>query len=262
MRTNARRPNSRLVGSRNRLHGPRSVVSSQGGGVAAFDLTSLVSAWHFEEATGVQRNDSYGSNHLTDASADVTQETGKVGTYCAGSLGTGGYLEKTDTASLSMGDIDFSIVSWVKLASVAANIYVWGKGDTSTNLPEYALRYDTGTSRIRFSGSNGALATWDLAADTLGLPVINTWYFVVCWHDASANTVNIQVNNGTVDSAVYSDGSYDSTTSLIVCGAYGSLGNPSYNGYIDEMSIWKRVLTAAERTSLYNGGTGRAYPFN
>ena len=34
------------------------------------------------------------------------------------------------------------------------------------------------------------------------------------------------------------------------------------NGRLDSVSIWKRVLTASERTQLYNAGNGLDYPFN
>jgi hypothetical protein len=33
------------------------------------------------------------------------------------------------------------------------------------------------------------------------------------------------------------------------------------DGRLDSVSIWKRMLTAAERTQLYNSGNGLDYPF-
>ena len=33
------------------------------------------------------------------------------------------------------------------------------------------------------------------------------------------------------------------------------------DGLIDEVGLWRRVLTPAERTTLYNCGAGLTYPF-
>jgi hypothetical protein len=34
-----------------------------------------------------------------------------------------------------------------------------------------------------------------------------------------------------------------------------------FDGLIDEVGIWSRVLTAAEIAILYNGGSGITFPF-
>ena len=33
-----------------------------------------------------------------------------------------------------------------------------------------------------------------------------------------------------------------------------------WDGLIDEVGFWKRILTAQEKTNLYNAGAGLAYP--
>ena len=35
-----------------------------------------------------------------------------------------------------------------------------------------------------------------------------------------------------------------------------------YNGLIDEVGFWHKVLSQSEVTSLYNSGAGLAYPFS
>jgi YD repeat-containing protein len=76
------------------------------------------------------------------------------------------------------------------------------------------------------------------------------------WHDAGADTINIQVNNGSVDSTAWTLGVYDGNAPFNI----GRIGgdSPSYHdGAIDEVVLYKRVLTLDERTWLYNGGGGR-----
>jgi hypothetical protein len=52
---------------------------------------------------------------------------------------------------------------------------------------------------------------------------------------------------------------FDSTTAFQI-GARGNGGLP-FDGLIDEMGFWKRVLNSDEHAALYNNGSGFAYPF-
>lgn len=110
------------------------------------------------------------------------------------------------------------------------------------------------------------IVIWDSRRYTVqlkwnGTPTTGTWYFIVGWHDPNANTLNIQVNNGTPTTRSHSYGIYDgslSSTRQIKIGAL--VGYYQYmDGLMDEVSVWKRVLTADERTWLYNNGNGRTY---
>jgi hypothetical protein len=82
----------------------------------------------------------------------------------------------------------------------------------------------------------------------------------VAWHDSVGNTINIQVNNGTADSAAHNLGVFYGTAPFAI-GARDAAAADYWDGLIDEVGFWKRVLTADERTTLYNGGNGLAYPF-
>jgi hypothetical protein len=79
---------------------------------------------------------------------------------------------------------------------------------------------------------------------------------VIAWYDNDANTLNIQIDNGTVHtaSAPAGGGAPDGTHNFNL----GSSGSGSYMpGRIDATGIWKRVLTSDERAYLWNNGTGR-----
>ncbi len=86
---------------------------------------------------------------------------------------------------------------------------------------------------------------------------VGRWYTVTAWHNAAANTLNIQLDNGTVQSVSYSGGALDTAQPMSV----GAFANGVYvlDGRIDELALYKRVLTATERTWLYNAGRGRTY---
>lgn len=220
--------------------------------------TNLVAYYSLEETSGT-RNDSKGTNHLTDHN-NVGSAAGKVGTAADLEFSSSQYLNVSDSTDLSMGDIDFSLTAWVNLESVGASRVIVSKSDSGgAGNVEYMLMYNLGGDKFQFYVSSGSgLANFtNVPATTLGSPSLATWYFIVVRHDAAADTISIQVNNGTIDSTAYTFGSYDSGVSFAI-GAWGD-GPESFDGLIDEVGVWKKVLTTDESTWLYNSGNGRSY---
>lgn len=201
-------------------------------------------------------NDSYGVRALTN-NGTVTFGAGKVGNAATFVAASSQYLSLADEAGLSMGDFDFSIAGWVNFTTISRQL-ILGKGDAGGATDEYYVILES-DGKLYFHVGNGS-AFGDVTGNTLGVLSSGTWYFFVAWHDSVANTVNISSNDGAVDSASYSGGSYDSALPFAL-GRDGSYGGLYLNGQLDEVGIWKRVLTAAERTRLYNGGNGITYPF-
>jgi len=182
------------------------------------------------------------------------------GVYTGGSREfTAANLERfsiADNASLSTGDIDFSVSVWVYANTLPSNADIVGKGQYTGSAREWKLVYTS--SRFTFSASSNGQANTEVSADVLGLPVVNTWYFIFAWHDSVANTINIQVDNGTADSNDFSGGPSDRTGDFFI-----GLEDPVYAQYFDgrisKAGFWKRTLTAAEKTSLYNSGNGKLH---
>lgn len=216
----------------------------------------IIAYWKLDEASGT-RSDSKGSNHLTDTNT-VTAAAGVISNAAEFVAPTKEYLQIADNAALSVGDQDFTFCAWVKLTTKTDYRTILGKSKYSAAAPyEYWMDYDFGVNRFRFFASDGTNYGFAIA-NNLGIPSTGTWYFVVGWHDAAANTVNISVNDGTVNSVSYTFGSHDGQSAFRI-GGTGAVSN--MDGLIDEVGFWKRVLTASERTQLYNAGAGRTYPF-
>lgn len=165
------------------------------------------------------------------------------------------YWSIADNAALSMGDIDFTVCAWVYLDTKVSARPVCGKGDYSlAKNAEYQLEYSSGVDRLRFTVGNGT-TSGSVDANNLGSPSTATWYCVIAWHDATANTINISVNDGTTNSASYSGGSQN-TAGHFVIGTFATYLTNYFNGRIDNVAIAKSVLTAAQRTAFYNAGVG------
>ena len=118
--------------------------------------------------------------------------------------------------------------------------------------------------RFRFQindlGSAGAGGTETVVnADNLGSPSTATWYFLVATYNAGTNTISLSVNDGTADTASHSGGAYNGAAQFRI----GAIQYPTiesyFDGLIDQVAIWKRVITGSEITQLYNSGNGLAY---
>ncbi|HEU4594597.1 MAG TPA: LamG-like jellyroll fold domain-containing protein [Pyrinomonadaceae bacterium] len=225
-----------------------SLVSTLNSGIVAF--------WKLDEASGT-RYDAVRTNHLTDNNT-VTQATGKVGNAASFASASSEYLSCADNADLSTGDVDFMGAGWFQLMTKTASMDLVAKWGASGNF-EYILTYDQATDRFIFFVSNNGTTTASVIANTFGSPSIGTWYFVVFYHDATGNLIGISVNNGAFNTTAHTTGVFNSTAPFQI-GARAV--SPSYfNGRADAVGFWKRLLSAAEITELYNAGAGREYPF-
>jgi hypothetical protein len=218
-------------------------------------IDNLISYWSLEEASGT-RNDAHSTNHLTDNNT-VTSGTGKVGTAASFAAASLESLTRATNASLDTGNIDFTFATWVNAASLTGFPAILCKDGIGANR-EYILLYDGTLSRFKFQvSSDGASFDGTVVADTFGAASTSTWYFVAAWHDSVNNQLGIAVNGGTADATAHSTGVMVGPEQFSI----GSQNNASlfWNGLIDEVGFWKRVLTSDERTWLYNGGAGRSY---
>lgn len=221
-----------------------------GSAVASSLLTDLIAFWKLEEASGT-RYDSVGNNDLSDNNT-VTQAAGKVG-YAAQFTGVNiEWLSITDNTDLSTGDIDFTFALWVYFITGGTK-GVLGK-DNGTDR-EYGIWLSNNVVEFYVFDSGGNYVPQ--LASTFGALSTDTWYFIATWHDSVTNTINIQINNGTVDTRSHTLGVRDQAADFRI----GRQADTYMDGYIDAVGFWKRVLTADERTALFNSGSGVEYPF-
>ena len=228
-------------------------------------LTGLAACWTLNEYSdgsgAVQRNDSVGTNHLADDPLRIISSPSGIVGRCI-DIVPDRLLTCVDSPTLRTGDIDFTVAGWVRFDVIpASNMAFISKYNSGGATREWRIEYIPASTCFGFRVSRDGTASSVVNASTFGLPVINTWYFIVGWHDAVHDTLNIQINNGVVNSLAYTNGVMAGGAAKFVLGGQDGNGS-SIDGRIDEVGFWKRVLTAAERTALYNGGTGKTYPFD
>jgi len=220
-------------------------------------LRDLVSHWSFEE-TGGYRADNYGIGQLSEYNS-VGSTPGLIGNAANVVAANDELLEATLTdTNTSPGDADFTVAAAVELSSKTADSRIV-TCDTDSTKRSWRLEYDVGTDRFRFLvfAANSSVAGI-VRADSLGSPSVGTTYFIVAWHDVSSNEISIQVNDGSVDTVATTAAVGQASTRFFVGGYQVPEGPRANLGdlWVDEAAFWRRLLSAAERTSLYASGNG------
>ena len=254
------------IRNRTLVYGAPMKVRHAGMGVAAGNglLNNLIAYWPGNEANGNALDAHTNALHLTDTNT-VTSNPGLVYALARQYTAVNGerHVRPGDDALLSTGDIDFTLAGWLRFDTLAGTLA--SKYDAAAN-SEYGIYYGAFVAnRFTFTVRDAAnTVSTSRAATTFGLPVVTTWYLIIGWHDSVANTLNIQVNNGAVDSQAYALGVCDSAATFRI-GCFAAAGSALMNGRIGPTMFWKSaaggggVLTAAQRTALYNAGAGLTY---
>lgn len=146
---------------------------------------------------------------------------------------------------------------------IAQNNTIIQKG--SVNSSPTALEYrlvmkdNGGGMCFNFSASPDGISVTTISSNAFQ-PIINTtaWYHLVAWY-SSASHIGLSVNLITTTASF--TGIYSGTGAfyLATTETANASQNTAFDGRIDEVGIWKKVLSSAERTDLYNGGSGNSY---
>jgi hypothetical protein len=172
------------------------------------------------------------------------------------------WLSAANVAAIQAGNIDISVAGWAYLNSKSSLQGLFTKWRNSTNNREYAIYYNNTSDRFQATLSTDGIGGGGspVSANTLGSPAINTWYFIVFWHDATADTMNIEVNRGTADSIAHVGGIFVGTSDLNL-GAFNNGADSFADAREQSWGYWKNdVLSVSEKDELYNLGDGVYYP--
>lgn len=219
-------------------------------------IDNLISYWKMDEASG-DALDAHSTNDLTDTNT-VAAGTGIINGARDFEANNNEYFTHVDNAALSTGDIDFTVQAWVKLETEPGVMEIVSKWGALITSAEYTMYYNG--DRFNFTIGNG-VTSGAVTADNFGAVATGVWYLLHAWHDAGNNLVGISVNAGTANTLSWALGVLDSTEPFRIGAGSGTPIN-FFDGLIDEVGFWKRVLSSDERTSLYNAGAGLAYPFS
>lgn len=210
--------------------------------------TNLVSWWSLDQESDgtapVTRLDSHGSNDLTD-NGTTASAAGKVGNAGSFIIANTEYFSAGTSPDLKPATgSSWSLSAW---ANPGASI-----------TKALAGSYDGSGWAIDTSGGIRFFVIDSVGAKSATAPALanGVWSHVYAYYDDSVKEIGLSVNNAVATTT---------SVGVLVPSAIGtflgdrSAGNIPWNGLIDEAAIFQGLLTAEERTFLYNGGAGRSY---
>ena len=160
------------------------------------------------------------------------------------------YLSRADSNPMSFNGTSMGGAARVYLASKSGNMVVVAKGNHASSSQEFAVWYDSSADRFKFTVSNGS-TVYTATANTFGAPSINTWYNLLWTFNNSTKQLRLKVNNGTADTAT-ATGSIQNTSSELRVGASGTgAAGTFWNGRLDKIRLWKKLLSSDEETEIY-----------
>ncbi len=214
-------------------------------------IDNNVAYWKFEEASG-NFLDEVASLDLTNFGVDY-QATGIID-YCGDwELGNTDYASAGSSSVISIAG-DMSISFWIKPESHTST--AWIIADWITSYRNYLIYLET-DGKLVFVNGNG-LSSQDTVIQSTTAMDDGTWYHVVLVRDAGNNLGYIYVNTSSTSGTINYNGG---TTSTDINIGASSVPSSHYDGLIDEIGVWDRVLSPAEVAELYNSGSGLTYPF-
>lgn len=233
------------------LRSPFYSAALKGPAASAFDQTSLSSWWQLNETSGT-RSDSKGTN--------VLAVTGYV-TNIAGVVGNAAGYDKTKTTSAldTTGGptelnltADWTLTCWFNVTNAAGSPCLYAHDGTGGNQMDVWID-NAANYYVKVAYWASTLTIW-AASNTVST---NAWHFLCIWQDSS-KYIQCSLDDGTIRSnnAV----NYLQTSTATTRLGNRKDGSQPFAGHIDEFAIFKRALTAAERTYLYNAGSGRGFP--
>ncbi len=159
------------------------------------------------------------------------------------------YVSVPNSSTLNITG-SFTIEAWVNPASLSgASKGIIAKGGALGTSLIYALRLNT-TGRISFITNGGSR----LSSKASSALTVNSWTHVSSTYNSSTGLFSIYLNGILDTSATVPGFTPNSNTDSLFIGISGS--STPFNGQIDEVRLWNRVLSAAEVNQYMRSSLG------
>jgi hypothetical protein len=205
---------------------------------------TLVGYWQLD---GSSVDNSGNGNNGTDTAMSYGPAYSRFsGGQGANFNGSSSYIRVEHSASLSMANA-ITIGAWVYFNDVSRQYAAITLKGSSTDWNWHFQLYND-----LISWGTYTTAENNLQSTTIISP--HTWYHVVVTYDGSTKTIYI---NGRLDSYNSVSGNFRSNTTPLGIGVFIDGANLSryFNGYIDEVAIFSRALSAQEISQYYQWAT-------
>lgn len=208
--------------------------------------------WKFNENSGTIASDSSGSGYNGTLNGGASWTSGRI----AGGLALDGnqYMDVPNSANSLHSDRQITIAGWFKLSNLNpqwSRIFWKGNPDCATNCDnrEYSLWVkDDGLLHFTSTPADKIGTGQVVCNSPTGTIQANQWYHFAAVLNSDANSMKSYINGVEKGSCSYSTSNIRTTDGTF------QIGN-ELNGTVDDYRIYKRALSGAEITAIYENIT-------
>ena len=269
-------------------------VAFGGGGGSLIDGTGLKAYYRFTESStpfenlagNVTDNDSIGTDadldvnnggdadHIEYAESTVAGNIPSVAKWVRTSVNDGAYADASTASDwnflhygASSGSVKWTVCFWLKITNTENNTMIVSttqndEGDKGLQI--YLTNWNGAGVELGVIGRRGVSGT-SYVQGILGVDYIvddDDWYFYSLTFDETLGSANLKVkrDNSNLVTANKDDASASGNSSYPLAIQHNPVGETYIltPNNIAELSLWNRVLTDDEITSIYNSGSGAA----
>ena len=231
------------------------IVSAQNDNLSFIQITmedtSVVSFWNFENGYGTTAYDASGNDNHGDIYGAIWTTDYSSGSYALSFNGSSDYIDCGNDLSLNLTK-NFTIEVWIKPNSLSETGGIVGKLSGTSN-KQYALNTDGDSIQFQYEYTSnnyyiigGALTT-------------GTWQHIAVTIDSSLN-ITLYLDGDTIASEIAPAETYPTTEPVIIGKWAGTYNRCFFDGIIDDVIIYNRVLTAEEIAERAAAGGGDITP--
>jgi len=217
--------------------------------VALPAMDNLVAYWKMDEAGSVPRIDSSGNGHTLAVTGTVNPGVGKINNGAAFPNNAANFLSCADP--VFSGAFPFTAFAWVNITgSLGSNQAVMGHFSAVPPSGWRMFLNAANVYRLEIGDGVGGGGVVDS-----GLIIGTGAYHLVIASIVDATHLAIKVDNNAEATALIAVPVANPAVSFKVS-LNDTIPN-QLNGIVDEAGIYNRLLTAAEKDALWNGGAGK-----
>ncbi len=204
----------------------------------------LVGYWKFDEGSGISANDSSGNDNIGILTGSPTWTTGKVG----GALNfdvVDDYVTVIDSSSLGFTQ-GFTAEAWIRPDTCTPA----GSGHNTVigKESEFLFAFQTSCKMANYIYAGGSW-TYDSSANIYNVPIGTLSHYAMTY---DGNKIKTYLNGELKGSGTSKSGNMGNTANLLGIGKRPYSGSQYYDGFIDDVRIYNRALSAAEIAAIYN----------
>lgn len=205
-------------------------------------MDSILAYWKMDEAGSVNRLDASGNGHTLAVNGTVNAVAGKINNGAEFNGIGANFLSNND--GVFSGAAPFTIFGWLSTGVAAANVVAIGHYNPGLLQGWEILQTAADRFAFRTDGNPDLVHTTPVTIGPFFLVIVTV----------AVGTATIRVNNGADVSAAL--GAFANPAVTFRVG--GNNAGGSWGGVIDEVGVYNRVLSSAEKDALWNAGAGKS----